>query len=220
MPFGFILLQDHTGGYPLDTLAIAAGFFGFLLDVSILALFFFADAAHMLLLSYCIPLACVEHLFRPPRGHIPASEQNLCQALCHRQRRIGTGALPPLSPRRRRYSRYACLPYNSSCWCSFKIKMRAPALKKRAGEALPGRGKLYGCVHSVWYYRRTSTRARPRAHERTLAWWNMQASPRAVSRTTSAWLACRQRAKKGLMPPTYRMPRRGWMSCHSLSQRR
>jgi hypothetical protein len=40
MPFGFILPQDHTGGHPLDTLAIAAGLFGFLLDVSILALFF------------------------------------------------------------------------------------------------------------------------------------------------------------------------------------
>jgi hypothetical protein len=98
--------------------------------------------------------------------------------------------------------------------------MRDPALKKRAREVLPRRGWLYYCAHTVWCYRRTSTPARFREHERTLAWWSVQASPRAASGTPSAWLACRQRAKKGLMPPTYGMPRRCWMSRHSLSRLR
>jgi hypothetical protein len=98
--------------------------------------------------------------------------------------------------------------------------MRDPALKKRAGEALPGRGRLYCCAHTVCCYRRTSTPARSREHERTLAWWSLQASPRAASGTTSAWLARRQRAEKGLMPPTYKMPRRCWTSRHRLSRLR
>jgi hypothetical protein len=41
-----------AGGHLLNTLAIAAGFFGFPLDVSILALFFFADTVHVILLYY------------------------------------------------------------------------------------------------------------------------------------------------------------------------
>lgn len=81
---GFMLLQDHAGGHLLDTLAIAAGLFGFLLDVPILALFFFADTVHMFLLGYRTLLARMEHLFGQPRCHTPASEQNLCQALRHR----------------------------------------------------------------------------------------------------------------------------------------
>jgi hypothetical protein len=85
MPFGFMLLQDHAGGHLPDTLAIAAGLFGFLLDVPIMTLFFFADTAHMFLLGYRTLLARMEHLFGQPRCHTPALEQNLCQALRHRQ---------------------------------------------------------------------------------------------------------------------------------------
>jgi hypothetical protein len=98
------------GRAPLDTLAIAAGLFGFLLDVSIRALFFCAPTAHRLLLGYCTRLARMEHLCRPRRCHVPASEQNLCQALCHGQPRTGAGILLLLSRPWRRCSRHACLP--------------------------------------------------------------------------------------------------------------
>ena len=63
VPFGFKLLLDHAGGHLLDTLAIGARLFSFLLDVPILALFFFADPAHMFLLGYRTLLACMEYLF-------------------------------------------------------------------------------------------------------------------------------------------------------------
>lgn len=76
VPFGFMLLQDHAGGH--------------LLDVPILALFFFADTAYMFLLGYRTLPARMEHLFGQPRCHTPASEQNLFQALRHGQPRIGT----------------------------------------------------------------------------------------------------------------------------------
>jgi len=137
VPFGFMLLQDHAGGHLLDTLTIAAGLFGFLLDVPILALFFFADTALMFLLGYRTLLARMEHLFGRPRCHTPASEQNLCQALRHGQPRIGTSTLPPLSLPWRRYS-LTLASHNFSCRRSFAIKMRALALKMRAWDGLPG----------------------------------------------------------------------------------
>jgi hypothetical protein len=136
VPFGFMLLQDHAGGHLLDTLAIAAGLFGFLLDVPILALFFFADTAHMFLLGYRTLLARTEHLFAQPRCHTPASEQNLFQALRHRQPRIGTSTLPPLSLPWRRYS-LTLASHNFSCRRSFTIKMRVLALKMRVWDQFP-----------------------------------------------------------------------------------
>jgi hypothetical protein len=99
VPFGFMLFQDHAGGHLLDTLAITAGLFGFLLDVPILALSFFADTVHMFLLGYRTLLARMEDLFGQPRYQTPAAEQKLCQALRPRQPRIriGTSTLPSLS---------------------------------------------------------------------------------------------------------------------------
>jgi hypothetical protein len=97
VPFGFMLLLDHVGSHRLDTLALGARLFSFLLDVPILALFFFADPSHMFLLGYRALLARMEHLFRQPRCHTPSSEQSLCQALRHRQPPIGSSILPLLS---------------------------------------------------------------------------------------------------------------------------
>jgi hypothetical protein len=132
-----MLLQDHVDGHLLDTLAIAARLFGFFLDVPILALFFFADTAHMFLPGYRTLLARMKHLFGQPRCHTPASEQNFYQALRHKQsppryRRT----LPPLSLSWRRSS-LTLASHNFSYRYSFAIKMRALALKMRALDRLP-----------------------------------------------------------------------------------
>jgi hypothetical protein len=137
VPFGFMLLLDHAGGHLLDTLAIGARLFSFLLDVPILALFFFADPSHMFLLGPRTLLARMEHLFGQPHCHTPSSEQNLCQALRHRQPPIGTSILPPLSLPWRRSS-LTLASHNFSCRRSFAIKMRALALKMRALDGLSG----------------------------------------------------------------------------------
>jgi hypothetical protein len=130
-------LQQHAGGHLLDTLVIAAGLFGFLLDVPILALFFVADTALTFLLGYRALLASMEHLFGQSCCHTPATEQNLSQALRHRQPRIGTSPLPPLSLPWRRYS-LTLASHNFSCRRNFAIKMRALALKMRAWNGLSG----------------------------------------------------------------------------------
>ena len=154
-----MLLLDHVGSHRLDTLAIGARLFSFLLDVPILALFFFADPSHMFLLGYRALLARMEHLFRQPRCHTPSSEQSLCQVLRHRQRPIGTSILPLLSLPWRRSS-LTLAPHNFSCRRSCAIKMRALALKMRALDGLPRAREAvllgpYGLALSTYY--RTST---------------------------------------------------------------
>jgi hypothetical protein len=132
-----MLLQDHAGGHLLDTLAIGAGLLGFLLDVPILALFFFADPTRMSLLGYRTLLARMERLFGQPLCYTSSSEQNLCQALRHRKPPIGTSILPPLSLPWRRSS-LTLASHNFSRRRSFAIKMRALTLKMRALGRLPG----------------------------------------------------------------------------------
>ena len=159
VPFGFMLLLDHVGSHRLDTLAIGARLFSFLLDVPILALFFFADPSHMFLLGYRALLARMEHLFRQPRCHTPSSEQSLCRALQHRQPphryqhpAVALAAVAPVFP-------HAC-PHNFFCRRSFAIKMRALALTMRVLDELPRAREAallgpYGLALSTYY--RTST---------------------------------------------------------------
>jgi hypothetical protein len=132
-----MLLQDPAGGHRLDTLAIEAGLFGFVLDVPILTLFFFADPSRMSLLGYRTLLARMERLFGQPRCHTSSSEQNLCQALRHRKPPIGASILPPLSLTWHRSS-LTLASHNFSRRHSFAIKMRALTLKMRVAGGLPG----------------------------------------------------------------------------------
>jgi hypothetical protein len=99
-----MLLQGRGGGHCLGTLAIATRLFGFLLDVLILTLFFFADTMHMFLLGHRTPLARMGHLFGPLRGLPPERESKTSARRDARASAcVSIGTLLPLAlPRRRR----------------------------------------------------------------------------------------------------------------------
>jgi hypothetical protein len=104
MPFGFMLLQAYARSLLLDALTIEAGLFGFLFDVPIPVLFFFANTAHMLLLGYCTLLAARSTSSSSHAAiHQPQSKTSARECAIGSPRK-DTSPLPPLLLPWHRYS--------------------------------------------------------------------------------------------------------------------